>query len=40
MPGTLSLAKKIGDPMHDNKQEFLWAELLEMKSIGYLIRAK
>ena len=26
--------------MDDKRQEFLWAELLEMKSIGYLIRAK
>lgn len=26
--------------MNDTRQESLWAELLEMKSIGYLIRAK
>ncbi len=26
--------------MDDERQEILWADLLEMKSIGYLIRAK
>ena len=37
----ISTEQEIGvSSMNDTRQESLWAELLEMKSIGYLIRAK